>query len=78
MNSSYIEQLTVESNCQYIVYGSVRGLVSEHRKVEAALRSARRDQAGCASQGGYSDAYVYRWDASEGWAVVDTYEIETA
>lgn len=61
MNRSNIEGLTISSAQPVIVYGSVRGLVSEHRTVQAAARSLARDQRGCRSQGGYSDAYIYVW-----------------
>ena len=67
-NKSYIGNMQVGSNNNVIVYGSVRGLVSEHRTVSAAEKSLARDQRGCRSQGGYSDASVYEWTA-EGWQV---------
>lgn len=72
-NKSYIGNLTVGSNQQYIVYGSVRGLVSEHRTQSAAERSLARDQSGCRSQGGYSDASVYAW-SGDAWEVAQTEE----
>lgn len=31
-----------------------------HRTIDAAERCCRRDQAGCASQGGYSDRAIIR------------------
>lgn len=65
-NKSYIGNVTVSSNSSVIVYGSVRGLVSEHRTVSAAQKSLARDQRGCRSQGGYSDANVYEW-TDAGW-----------
>jgi hypothetical protein len=68
-NSAYIGNLTVRSTDKYIVYGSVRGLVSEHRTLSAADKSLARDQAGCKSQGGYSDASVYHWSDSDGWVI---------
>ena len=57
---AYIGNLTVRSNQKLIVYGSVRGLVSEHRKEARAERSLQRDRRGCRIQGGYSDACIYR------------------
>jgi len=44
----------------YIVCGSVRGLVSSHRTIEAAERALERDRRGCRRQGGYSDASVWQ------------------
>lgn len=55
-----------------IVYGSVRGIVSEHRNAHAAAKSLRADQRGCKSQGGYSDARIYVWEESEGWVAIET------
>jgi hypothetical protein len=69
-NSAYIGNLTVSSNNKYIVYGSVRGLVSGHRTQRGAEKSLGRDQSGCRSQGGYSDASVYEW-TSDGWTVCE-------
>lgn len=69
-NSAYIGKLTVSSNNNYIVYGSVRGLVSEHRTRSGAERSLSRDQSGCRSQGGYSDVSLYEW-TDEGWTVCE-------
>lgn len=59
--------MMVSSASEFIVYGSVRGLVSEHRLVRAAIASAERDRAGCCKQGGYSDVQVYYWDEESGW-----------
>lgn len=70
INSAYIGNLTVSSKHAFIVYGSVRGLVSEHRTQIAAEKSLSRDQSGCRSQGGYSDASVYEW-TGEGWQVCE-------
>jgi hypothetical protein len=53
---------------QYIVFGSVRGLVSSHRTIAAAERALERDQRGCRAQGGYSDATVYEY-RDGGWSV---------
>jgi hypothetical protein len=69
MNSAYIGELTVRSKRGVIVYGSVRGLVSEHRTESGAAASLARDQRGCRSQGGYSDASVYRW-TNNGWEII--------
>ena len=61
-HSSYIREMTVTSTMPYIVYSSVRGLVSEHRSLSAAIKSLASDQRGC------SDALVYKWsDADESW-----------
>lgn len=66
-NSAYIGNLTVRSNSQYIVYGSVRGLISEHRSVDAAHKSCKRDHGTCSrySAGSYSDAGVYEFTNGE-------------
>ena len=69
-NSTYIGNMTVSSNSNYIVYGSVRGLVSEHRTQSGAETSLSRDQSGCRSQGGYSDASVYEW-SDGGWTLCE-------
>jgi len=66
MNTSKIKQMSVSSKCAYIVYGSVRGLVSQHRTLRAARAALARDAAGSARQGGYSDATVFVW-ASDRW-----------
>lgn len=70
-----IGNVTVSSAYPFVVYGSVRGLVSEHRTLSGANRSLRRDEAGCVSQGGYSDANVYEWTAMQKWSVVDQSEL---
>jgi len=69
--SAMIGQMTVSSDYEVIVYGSVRGMVSQHMLASAAARSLARDQAGCRSHGGYSDAAVYCITA-EGWREVHT------
>lgn len=61
MYSSYIGNLTVRAKHPIIVYGDVRGLVSEHRTLRAAQRSLKRDKEGCRRQRGYSDADIYQW-----------------
>ena len=45
---------------QYVVEGDVRGFISRHRSLDAAVKSLRRDQFACASLGGgaYSDAVI--------------------
>lgn len=72
MNTGYIGNLTVRSRQPYIVYGSVRGLVSAHRTQGAAERSAKRDREDCRGLGGgaYSDVGVYAASAA-GWTVVE-------
>lgn len=72
-HSSMIGNMTVRSGSSYIVYGSVRGLVSEHRTQSGAQESLAGDQRGCKSQGGYSDARVYQWDG-ESWEIVTSEE----
>ena len=72
-----IENLTVASNLPYIVYGAVRGLVSEHRLLRAAQWARLRNQADCHSLPGgnaYSDACVYCWDDEDGWCLDATNE----
>lgn len=68
-HSAMIQGIMVGSYQPYIVYGSVRGLVSEHRLLSAARRSAEKDGRDCSSLGGgaYSDAAVYCWDDEDGW-----------
>lgn len=61
-NRAYIGNLMVDSHGAYIVWGSVRGLVSEHRTQGCAENSLGRDRRGCKSQGGYSDSMIYKWD----------------
>lgn len=70
---AHIDGMTVKSKCDYIVYGSVRGLVSEHRTLSGAEKSLTRDRNGCASLGGgaYSDASIYQWDDEAGWVATD-------
>ena len=50
---------------KYIVKGSVRGTISQHNKLSAAIRSMRRDQRDCQSLPGgncYSDVEIERAD----------------
>lgn len=53
----------------YIVYGHVRGLVSQHRTHRGAIKALSADVRGCKSLGGgaYSDAQVYQWTDRYGW-----------
>jgi len=46
---SQIGNLTVASASPYIVYGEVRGLVSEHHLLRAAQQSRERDRDACSS-----------------------------
>lgn len=48
-----------KKNFRYLVIGEIRGEVSRHRSLNAAIRSLKRDQDGCVSQGGYSDCIIY-------------------
>lgn len=50
----------------YTTTGPVRGDCGHrHRSIDTARTCLRRDGDGCASQGGYSDRRVVRWDGSE-------------
>lgn len=50
----------------YTTTGSVRGCCGhKHRSIVTAKRCIDNDQAGCATQGGYSDRDVIRYDGSE-------------
>ena len=56
------------SKAGYITIGSVRGACPHvHRTIEAAQRCLARDQAGCASQRGYSDRRVVRVDGDSSY-----------
>lgn len=45
----------------YVTDGAVRGACGHrHRTLAGAERCLARDQAGCATQGGYSDRSIYR------------------
>ena len=52
---------------KYIVKGSVRGTISKHNALSAAIRSMRKDQKQCRKLGGgaYSDARVQRADGED-------------
>lgn len=63
--------VTVTAEQRYIVHGSVRGLVSQHRTLGGAESSLKRDKAGCRAQGGYSDAQIYEYDGSQWVAQVE-------
>lgn len=72
--SGYIGNLTIRSNNRYIVYGSVRGLVSGHRTQSGAARSAKADRNACANLPGgnsYSDVSVYCYDDANGWEAIE-------
>jgi hypothetical protein len=43
---------------KYFVRGKIRGTVSKHKTLYAAIKSLRRDQEGCRRQGGYSDCKI--------------------
>ena len=49
----------------YTAEGSVRGCCGhKHRSISTAKRCIDNDKSGCATQGGYSDRYVIRYDGS--------------
>ncbi len=52
---------------KYIVTGSVRGTISRHAKLSAAIRSMQKDQRDCRSLGGgaYSDVSIEREDGED-------------
>lgn len=52
---------------KYIVKGSVRGTISRHTKLSAAIRSMLKDERQCASLGGgaYSDVSIFREDGED-------------
>lgn len=75
MKHGYIDKMQVSSSRPYIVYGPVRGVVSEHRLLKPAAKRMWRDWNGCRKQGGYSDAEVYHWRAGR-WIRVTADEIE--
>lgn len=67
VHSAMIDNITIISKQPFVVFGSVRGLQGEHRKLSAALSRLRKDRRGCAGVGGYSDCAIYRWDEDAGW-----------
>lgn len=70
--SGYIGQLTVRSNYRHIVYGEVRGLISEHRTAIGAQKSSQYDARICRNlgAGAFSDAYAFTF-TTEGWLLDD-------
>jgi len=68
---AYIKQMLVESNLPIIVYGQIRGLVSQHRSMKAAFKNMYNDDHGCKKQVGYSDTRVYEFKNDEWFAVED-------
>ena len=49
----------------YTSSGNVRGDCGhQHRTIAAAAKCSQRDQAGCRSQGGYSDREIVRGDGN--------------
>lgn len=60
-NHAKIDGITVSSNYKFVVYGSVRTLVSEHRTLRGAQISLEEDMKGCQKSRGYSDAAIYEW-----------------
>lgn len=65
-----IGAMTVGADLPVILYGPVRGLVSQHESLDAARVALARDHAGCRRQGGYSDARVYAYTSGR-WVVQD-------
>jgi len=57
--SAAIEDGRLSAEGPYTTIGSVRGDCGhKHRNIWAAARCLANDQAGCASQGGYSDRRI--------------------
>lgn len=56
----------MKTNNLYVVRGDVRGTLSRHRTLNAAVASLRRDQRVCQSLGGgaYSDCEIEHEDGS--------------
>lgn len=56
--------VTHPKNKTYRVAGEVRGVISYHRSLGAAIRSLLKDQRGCDSLGGgaYSDCWIQEWN----------------
>ena len=61
-HSGLIGNVTVSSVCRYVVHGSVRGFVSQHRTLDAAIASKHRDAHACKERGGHSDCSIYMWN----------------
>lgn len=70
---------TTSTTTTYRVHGSVRGTVSRHRTLAAAVRGAAKDRRACRRLGGgaYSDVQVQRRTA-QGWETVGQCELEVA
>jgi len=66
MNQAMIGNITVESNYEFVVYGPVRGKISEHRRLSSAEKALAKDRHGCKKAGGYSDCSIYRYDDAAG------------
>ena len=61
------------ADIRYTTWGSVRGGCGhEHRTLLAAYKCVRRDQRGCAGQGGYSDRHVRALDPEHTRGECDT------
>ena len=60
---------------KYTVSGSVRGTILTTDSAHAALSALRDDQAGCKSQGGYSDCKV---SLTDGGQIMDDEEYAAA
>lgn len=58
----------------YTTDGDVRGSCDhKHRTLDAAQKCKDKDSCGCASQGGYSDRYIYRV-SEDGREIVTDYD----
>jgi len=69
---SIIGEVSVCSEQPFIVYGGIRGLISEHRTQSGAERSAESDNRECHRSGSriFSDVSVYQWSVSHGWIML--------
>jgi hypothetical protein len=76
MNTASIGVMRVSSKFPVIVYGDVRGLISEHREVGPAREGLRRDRRKCSNLGGgaYSDGAVYVFRRGV-WDSIDPYTL---
>jgi len=56
-----LQKAKMATRINYVVQGSVRGHVSNHRTLEAAIKSMHKDWDSCSKLGGgsYSDAKIY-------------------
>lgn len=59
---------------RYVSWGSVRGFGPIRDSEAEAKADVRRDDAGCAAQGGYSDRQVYAID-EEGYLYREPYGV---